>query len=121
MNSSEPDRPSYSKEDVSEDIEEQRTRRSLQGTFVGAVPTMQEIVGWVYNAVLTGVAYRIYDGQWSCIIKADFGARPMVAYVNGRSFAHCVDNSCEVAEAKVLTWYPDRYPPKERRTRASLR
>ena len=84
------------------------------GTALKYVPTLQESIGWEYNAILTGVSFRVKNGVWTCIIKADFGSTAMVAFIDVGSFARCVEVSCEFAAKGHLTWHKDKYPAQTR-------
>lgn len=110
-------RSPLSKDGVPRETQKQRALVSLPDTFMGLVPTLQETIGWSYNAVLTGVSFRINRGVWSAVIKADFGNTARVAYLDVGSFGRCVEVCCEFAEKRMLTWQHDKYPPRERRVR----
>lgn len=103
-----------SKDGGSDRRDQQREVRRLVGGSLGRAPSLAEILGWEYNAVLTSLTFRIKDGVWSSVVKADFGPRPMVAFVDVGSFARCVEVTIEFATKRSLKWYPDKYPPKTR-------
>lgn len=96
----------------------QRTLRRVRGDALGHSLTLQEHIGWHHNAVLTGLSFYVRDGVWNSVIKADFGNRPMVAFVNVGTFARCLETTAYLASKGYLTWQPDKKPP---RTRAKQR
>lgn len=93
---------------------QQRRAEVLRGGSLGFTPSLIEIIGWDYNAVLTMLSFRIRDGVWTAIIKADFGNTPMVAFLDVGSFGRCVEVTSELAAAGQLHWHRDKYPPKKR-------
>lgn len=100
-------------------IKPQRRIRSVVGNGLGRSNVLQETIGWVYNAVLTGLHFRVRDGIWTAVIKADFGDRAQVAFLDVGTFARCIEVCAEYAEKGQLRWYPDKYPPRTRGRRRS--
>lgn len=94
-----------------------RQLRRLQGGSLGYCNTLIELVGWNYNAILTGVSFRVRNDIWSAVIKADFLEGPLVSFLDVGSFARCVEVLNEYAEKRLLVWHPDKYPPKTRKLR----
>lgn len=91
---------------------QQKTVRRLKGGTVGLVPTLLEVIGWEYGAVLTGINIRHGANCWTAVVKADFLDRPYVAFINTADFASAVEVTSRAAAQGQLQWHPDDYPPK---------
>jgi len=91
--------------------------RTLRGGSLGYSTTLIQHIGWRYNAVLTGLSFYVRDGVWHSVIKADFGNRPMVAFLNVGTFERVIEVTEEYASRGWLNWKEDRKPPKTRTMR----
>ena len=76
--------------------------------------TLEESIGWSYNAVLTGFAVKPARDGWLVVIKADFGDRPRVSYLEVRTFGRACEVASEFADRGLLHFVHDKYPPKLR-------
>lgn len=91
---------------------QQRRAELVKGGALSYLPTMEEIIGWTYNALLTGVSFRYADGVWTAVIKAVKDGHPIVSYVNVGKFGRCVEVAIDLASKGLLVWYPDQHPVK---------
>ena len=98
-----------------------RVVERLRGGALGLTPTLAELVGWNYNAVLTGVSLRSNGRIWTAVIKADFDDGPKVSFLDVGTFGRTCDVLVEFADAGLLKWVHDKYPPKFERSRPSDR
>lgn len=79
--------------------------------------TLEESIGWEFNAVLTSFQVRAAQAGWLVIIKADFPVGPQVCFMDVTSFGRACEVAAEWADLGLLRWYPDKYPPKIKRYR----
>lgn len=66
-------------------------------------------VAWHYRAALTGVNAKKTEEGWLMVLKAEFKEGAKVAFVGGRDYAECVEETLFQLESRGLHWREDRF------------
>lgn len=66
-------------------------------------------VAWHYHAALTGVNAKKTDEGWLMVLKAEFKEGAKVAFVGGRDYAECLEETLFMLESRGLHWREDRF------------
>lgn len=83
------------------------------------VATIEEYLGWQFNAVLTGVQYKRKQTHWLAVIKATFPDGKRVSFVQSKSLYSLLELVDELVSSSSLFWQEDRpWNPHRRSGRA---
>ena len=73
---------------------------------------LDELIGWRFNRVLTGLNFARRQKGWLGVIKVDTPSGPKVAYVGGVNYKDVLKNACMAIKHGSLLWDHDQWPPK---------
>lgn len=71
---------------------------------------LAEHLGWNYNAVLTGVYFKIAGDIWKAVLKVEMSSGPKVAYFTGTSLYRLVETVTWYASKALVSWDHDKHP-----------
>ncbi len=71
---------------------------------------LAEHIGWNYNAVLTGVYFKMAADIWKCVLKAEMASGPKVAYFTNTSLLALVETVHWYCSKGIVSWNPDSKP-----------
>lgn len=66
-------------------------------------------VAWHYKAALTGVSAKKTSDGWLLVLKAEFKDGARVAFVGGRDYGECIEETLFQLESQGLHWREDRF------------
>jgi len=87
-------------------------RTMLVGGALGLSPTLQETVAWSFGATLLSFQCSFKGDRWTVVLKADFGNEARVAFLDFNTFGDALQYTPEFVDKGMITWRPDKYPPK---------
>lgn len=73
---------------------------------------LEKHVAWHDSYSLDQFVVRQTDAGWVAMVKAHRNGKPVIAYVNGGTFAACLELAGEFAQRGCLTWQLDKHPSK---------
>lgn len=71
---------------------------------------LKEHLGWNYNAVLTGISFKIDGGLWKAFLKCEMAQGPKIAYFTGDSLYQLVETVHWYASKALISWHHDKRP-----------
>ena len=75
--------------------------------------TIPEHVAYHHGAVVTRITMKKTEaGHWLIVVQARFRDSPKVAFVEDWSLADALESASYLASKGILTWLPDKWPPK---------
>lgn len=78
---------------------------------------LAEDIGWNYNAVLTGLYFKIAGDIWKATVKCEMASGPKVAYFTGSSLYQLVETVHRYAAKGLFSWNHDKHPVSVRKRR----
>lgn len=68
--------------------------------------------GYMDGMVMDQLIVKANEDGWLVMVKAHRNGRRRVAFVSGSTFAEALELAADFAARGILTWQPDRWPPK---------
>ena len=70
---------------------------------------LEKLVGWHYRAELKGFNVKKQEDCWLAVVKATKAGRSMVAFVSGRDYAECIENTIFHLTTQSMSWRDDKF------------
>jgi len=86
------------------------TRLLQQEDVLTETTLLAEHIGWNYNAVLTGLYFKLAADVWKAVVKCEMAGGPKVAYFTGPSLYQLVETVHWYAKRGYIEWHHDKRP-----------
>lgn len=71
---------------------------------------LAEHIGWNWNAVLTGISFKIRGSLWEAVIKAEMASGPKYSKFTNESLYQLIETVHWYASKGYITWNRDKHP-----------
>lgn len=103
--------------DVQNQSKQSRSRNISQADDLSEISVLAEHLGWNYNAVLTGVYFKMHADIWKATLKVEMSSGPKVSYFTGTSLLQLVETVHWYASKGLVSWGHDKMPVRVSRRR----
>lgn len=77
---------------------------------LSSVSVLQESLGWNYDALLTGIYFKVRGDIWQCVLKAELRSGPKMAFFTGDSLVELTETVYWYARKGLISWDHDKRP-----------
>lgn len=109
--------PEWSKDPSARSQQSKRRQTWLNMANQAEILDIALNVGWIDKMVLDQLIVKATEEGWLVMVKAHRNGRNRVAYCSGATFSEALELAANWAATGVLSWVPDRWPPKILRKR----
>lgn len=95
---------------MSEEIQPHLQTAVTQADVLTDLSVLAESLGWNYNAVLTGIYFKVAGDIWKAVVKAEMDSGPKVAYFTNTSLNALVETVHWYASKGLVSWSRDKRP-----------